>query len=420
MARLPLLLLLLAAPAAAAPLPPLTTSDFDLDMFQGPVLGSTRVIGLGGAYSAIAEEAVGIPFNPATPAHRTYYSQGRFDWDLAFDFLLPGLFQPESFDFDNNGRGASVDTIALSMGGQIQYRSFGVGLYVRGQLGDNLELGSPARSYDVGLWLVQVAVAYAFLDHQLIVGGGPRLGLFNLATTIDNKAQSIYQVQALGGEAGVLIRPTGWPVRLAASFSSPLSSEAPKECATECPGGFILPRGVALPWEVRIGASYHYGAVPFNRVPVFPKKAKKKRGAPVSQPASPPAPSAPPDPEQSYRGGFYLLVSAEVGLTGGVDEAIGTDSFLEQVREPAGGSLSVSPRLGVESEVWRRRLRLRGGSYWEPTRFSGASGRIHGTFALDVRLFDFSLWGPRSLRFSSAVDLASRYSNLSLSLGFWH
>jgi hypothetical protein len=441
--------LLLCADPLVAHGQPLTSSDFQLDLYQGPALGSTRVVGLGGAYAAVAEESVGIPFNPASVANRTYYSNDRFDWDLGLDFLLPGLFQPDDFDFDNNGSSTSADFVVWSLGGQVQYKSFGIGVYGRGQtfeVTEQTEQQDP-RQFTIGLWLNQLSLGYALFDHQLIVGGGLRIGLF--AVTEKGKSKALFQQAAAGGEAGALFCPHRWPVRLAASFSSPLSSDTSTECEEDqCPQGFIMPRGVGLPWEVRIGASYRWGSTPFNRAPLF----LREKPAPIVPPEAyqpPEALPAPPiteykgglapspytrttakpvakpsepqvDLEKEYRGGPYLLVVAELHLTGSVEDAIGTDGFLEQQRERAGEQVSLSPRLGLETEILRRRLRARAGSYWEPSRFTNASGRIHGTFSFDLRLFDFSLWGERSLRFSSALDLASRYSNLSLSLGFWH
>jgi hypothetical protein len=432
------LLLCAVRGVAAQPHPVLTQSDFDIDLHQGPVLGSTRVVGLGGAYTAVAEEAVGIPFNPAAVAHRTYYSNTRFDWDLGLDFLIPGLFQSSDFDFDNNGRSGSTGSIVWSAGGQIQIGALGFGLYARGQTFEVSSGGSEPRDFPIGLWLLQASVGYALFNHQLVVGGGIRLGIFmvELRGAQLGQNETLFQQNAVGGEAGVIFRPSRWPVRLAASFSSPLSSATPKECtADQCPQGFVMPRGVALPWEVRLGAAYRFGATPFNRTPVLPKKKPKRKPKkkppgqrPLTEPPealpAPPEPAAPSEPEpdldRDYRGGFYVLVSAEVGLTGSVDDAIGTDGFFDQVREQSGQNLSVSPRMGVESEVIRRRLRLRAGTYLEPSRFEDGSGRFHGTFGFDLRLFDFSLFGARSLRFSSSADLASRYSNLLLSLGFWH
>jgi hypothetical protein len=161
--------------------------------------------------------------------------------------------------------------------------------------------------------------------------------------------------------------------------------------------------------------------------PAPPPKKRLKPSTANAKPKTvvpPPAPGAetfhhhPPKPAR--RGGFYFLVSAELVLIGPVEKAIGTDAFFEQIYERTGREVNVSARLGVESEVWRRRLRLRAGTYFEPSRFDNHYGRVHGTFGFELRLFDFKAWGPRSLGFSSAVDLASRYSNVSVSLGFWH
>src|SRR6476661_7927210 len=50
---------------------PITTSDYTLDLFQGPVLASSRVTAMGGAYSGLAEGAEGIPFNAAAASQRS-------------------------------------------------------------------------------------------------------------------------------------------------------------------------------------------------------------------------------------------------------------------------------------------------------------------------------------------------------------
>jgi hypothetical protein len=427
-------LLLTCSAARGAEPPPLTESDFNIDLFQGPVIGSTRVIGLGGAYAAVSEGAVGIPFNPAAVAHRPYHSRSWFDWDIAFDFLLPGLFQASDFDFDNNGSSTSPDFIVWNLGGMLQFGSFGVGLYFRGQTFEvTAEEQQPAstveRSLTVGLWQIQLSAGYAVLDHQLVLGGGLKAGLFSIT---EPNTGTLFQTVAGGGEVGLLYRPKRWPFRLAAAFTSPLATaNTQQQCEEQqnCPSGMIMPGGVGLPWEVRVGATYCLSSRPFNPVPPMQRKKKKKKEqkpAPGTPPSTRPAeseaeePEPAPDPDRDYLGGFYLLVTAELGVTGPLDDAIGIDGYLQQVRETAAESVVLSPRLGVETEVWRRRLRLRAGGYWEPSRFADRSGRMHGTFAFDLRLFDFSLWGEWSIRFASAVDLAVRYSNLSLSLGFWH
>ena len=61
---------LLAAPAMAQKYPPITSRDFNIDLYQGGVLGSPRLIGMGGATTALGEGATGTLGNPAAAAMR--------------------------------------------------------------------------------------------------------------------------------------------------------------------------------------------------------------------------------------------------------------------------------------------------------------------------------------------------------------
>ena len=76
---------------AAGPLPGpgerIQTSDYSLDLFQGPVLAGSRITGLAGAYSALAEGAEGHSFNAAAPVVRTPYSMRRTDWDATASMI---------------------------------------------------------------------------------------------------------------------------------------------------------------------------------------------------------------------------------------------------------------------------------------------------------------------------------------------
>ena len=402
-------------------------SNFALEPVHGPVLGGSRMIGLAGAYTAIAEESIGIPFNPAAVANRTYYSQSKFDWDLSFDFILPGIFQSDDFDFDTNGRPADYDFIVFNITGQLQYGGFGGGVAYRSQIFTVTDPSDKATVFDFDLSIIQISLGYAFFSHQLVIGAGGRIGRFEVR--YGGSQIKLFAVQGGGYEAGAVLRPRRWPVRLAVSFSSPLTSNKVQiACKVgQCPKAFKMPTGVALPWELRAGVAYRFGDRSFNPRPTFaaPKRKTPTASQPASRPVSGKGAAAAPkkkavDLDQQYRGGFYVMVSAEAAIVGAVDNAISYDGFIGQIGERSGTSVTVSPRLGIESEVLRRRLRLRAGTYYEPNRIDGGSGRIHGTFAAALRLFDFSLWGARSLRFATAIDFARQYSNLSLSLGFWH
>jgi hypothetical protein len=69
----------------------------------------------------------------------------------------------------------------------------------------------------------------------------------------------------------------------------------------------------------------------------------------------------------------------------------------------------------VEHETLVHRLRLRAGSYLEPSVFRTLSPRPHLTGGLEVFLFDyFDDWSV-----SASFDLAPRYQNFAFSIGVW-
>jgi hypothetical protein len=69
---------------------------------------------------------------------------------------------------------------------------------------------------------------------------------------------------------------------------------------------------------------------------------------------------------------------------------------------------------------------VRGGTYWEPSRFRDADGdairgRLHLTLGLDIRVWQFGLWGDHHrVRVSLTSDGARGYGNGGASIGFWH
>ena len=114
----------------------------------------------------------------------------------------------------------------------------------------------------------------------------------------------------------------------------------------------------------------------------------------------------------------YLLVSSDIVFDGQTSaRGTGVEGFVMQELDPAGSEPTLSLRLGLESEVWNNRLKLRAGSYLEPSRFEGESIRVHGTAGLEVRLF--KLWGW-DWRVASTVDISRDYENLLIGVGFWH
>ena len=101
-------------------------------------------------------------------------------------------------------------------------------------------------------------------------------------------------------------------------------------------------------------------------------------------------------------------------------ETVAREKAYSQELQRSGEHSSFSLRGGVEYEWLPGRLRLRGGSYWEPGRFERVGGRLHGTFGIEVRVFEANVWGRRRGRITLTGDVAERYRNVGVSIGFWH
>lgn len=120
---------------------------------------------------------------------------------------------------------------------------------------------------------------------------------------------------------------------------------------------------------------------------------------------------------------WYLLFTADLLVTGSTAKGVGLDAFLQQQLRPAGERASVAFRLGAECEPLGDWLKTRAGFYLEPGRGRGASLRPHGTFGTEVRLFGWDFFGlvhPFTFSLSLTGDVAPRYVDLGLSIGFWH
>ena len=76
----------------------------------------------------------------------------------------------------------------------------------------------------------------------------------------------------------------------------------------------------------------------------------------------------------------------------------------------------VTLHTGLEAEAIPKILRLRIGTYHEPSRYDGISAREHITGGFELRLTPFNVWDHRPLAISYAIDAASRYQVHSISI----
>ena len=121
-----------------------------------------------------------------------------------------------------------------------------------------------------------------------------------------------------------------------------------------------------------------------------------------------------------FRDERALTLAADLVVTGATRNGYGIEAFSMQQLQRSGRAIAVSPRGGAEYEWLPGRLRLRGGSYWEPSRFDGVGGRLHFTIGAELAVWEFPLFGPHRLRLTFTADEAARYRNIGASIGFWH
>src|SRR5688572_13263396 len=162
----------------------ITTSSYSIDLFQGALLAGNRVIGLGGAYVALAEDVDGDLQNPAAPAVRPFFSVEYFDYWLGLGITSLASFKGS--DLFNSGaalgeRSTTDEQVIVTPALNLQWGTFGAGVTWEFQ---NYEVAGalvPSGLDQEGAPTVETMVhtfhfqaANAFFDGQLLLGGGLR------------------------------------------------------------------------------------------------------------------------------------------------------------------------------------------------------------------------------------------------------
>ena len=155
--------------------------------------------------------------------------------------------------------------------------------------------------------------------------------------------------------------------------------------------GYILPDEVDAPSRIVGGVAYRIGPTAWNQLI-----------------------------NNVFRDEQAVTLAADLVVTGPTGTGYGIEAFGMQQLQRSGRSLALSLRGGAEYEWLPGRLRLRGGAYWEPSRFDGVGGRVHGTLGAELAVWEFHFLGLRRLRLAFTADVASRYRNAGVSIGFWH
>jgi len=377
----------LASVAPAQADGPITNRDYAIDIYDGVAIGNTAWVAMGGAGAALIVGTAGALINPSAPAVRETTDTDRWSWDYHFDVLSAS----GSKDYDNNG-------ISVGSGGAQLFTS-GIGLRVRdwafagtisGQQTPIVnETPEPEDDLEAEGIRLRGVLAKHFPSKDLSIGLGVQQVLFRVNA---NNGDEVFSINGWGLVGGFTYVPWMRDYRIAGSVESETrGTEVNAACDPENCMGYILPNSVVKPARVIGGFAYRFGPTPWNQL-------IKRR----------------------FRDEQALTVTTDVLVTGESPNAFGIEAFGIQQLQRSGRHTAISVRAGAEVEALPGRLRLRAGGYWEPERFVDQGGRMHVTFGLEVRVFEFWLFGKRRGRISLTGDVASQYRNVAASVGFWH
>ncbi len=441
----------------------LNTSQYALDLFSGPVVSSSRVSALAGAYAGLAEGVEGSSVNPAAPVQRAPWSHSWFDYDLSLGIFLPGSFGGN--DFDNNG---SVDFeyndfLFLNGGVNLQFGKTGIGVFIDSRiyelgLNDDKRLEDGSQYVNVSLNSMHYQIAHAFWDGQLMLGLGFRGVTFKIGARLTEaelvQKTPLFSMAGYSIQIGGLWAPWNLPVRLGGCWRQKTESKVEAISGESSDGnnvfaGIFLPQKVVVPWEAEIGIAWELGSRKLNPQWIDPWKYMQSLSSEVEAArANRKQKGIPENQEKLIRkkeeeeiqsieddllnrrrleyGRFRkdrYLVSASLLIAGTVKDGVGIESFFRKTVDRSGEKISYTPRIGVELEPFPNVIQLRAGSYWEPSRYSYWRSRIHATAGFDLRVFSFDLLGlyekGTSWAVGGMVDLARRYSSLGFRFGIW-
>jgi hypothetical protein len=483
----PLLALLCVATGAEAAGPlgpegaPITTSEYRVDLTQGVVLAGTRVTGLAGAYVAVAEGTDGNGVNPVAPAMRPAYSFDHTDYDLGLGLTFPAAIRGN--DLFNSGDRTSVsssqdDALFVDLAGNLQLGRWGVGASIHYTTFEVTSASGDSLGLDAQFGGLRLQLARSWVEGQFLLGLGSR----GTGLVIENRnpepgePSELFHINGAAAEIGALFRPNDAPYRVgvavrSAVVTTALLTDVPPDAAgdrviSRNGTDLYLPNEVTLPWDIDVGLAVQLGPRPLNPRWVDPSEAlsrldrhlrwrklerERRKRAELARPGATAARVSALDAaragdqaldelhrergERALRAElrrrvrelerFHVLVSTSLLITGPVRNSVGVESFIERRVQRSGRKVTYTPRLGVETEVVPRWLKLRGGTYGEPTRFEsrGARARLHGTLGLDQKLFPWSVFGifdeDTEWRLSAAMDGARHYFSWGVSAGVW-
>ncbi len=341
------------------------------DAHLGNVVGSARMLGLAGAMRAEGEGFEGSLFNPAGLSAMA----GHWDGDLSFGFFNQG------FKSRNTFLDVADDTFFFVQAGVshkfLRWPKWAVGLGLQIPYGFTLS-GSGNSDFDE---LNRISFSFEYSTLSIPVS---------------------YQVKE-NLSVGLALRSSLATMKFS-SFSQDSTAENPQSTESVFGVGFDLGATFQYNSRQKYGLTYHYGeSLNFDEqanidVLGFDPYREAKR------------------PHQIFVGSSYqwskrLQSFHDVGIVFGMGDTVVPGSGMSSnIAEIASGqSVSFSYHLGVEYDLFPKKLQLRAGHYFQPARSVLDPQRLHVTVGAT-----YHVW---LLQFAGAFDWAKDYHHLSLSAG---
>ncbi len=396
----------LASGAWAQEVPPPEPRPERLYVNSGVLLGSTRMVAMGGAYVGIAEGTAGFASNLAALAQRSPQLDRDWDVGVTLSWLDVPLTDRRRRDLDNDGLADQAPTSRQYLFGLLlQYKYFGLGTFLRSRTVSYCATPEclPGDYIQVAVTQSALAGALTFGQDEFILS----LGIYSAQATLGYKDEE-WRYGGTGLSLDLLFRPQGRPYRVGIAVRPQVVGDWQKK-DEQLPvlAGRPIYSGLVAPATLSLGVSYRFGegAERYNRLSPAARRQLLAEGATNVPPEEPP---------DAPVGRF--LVSGQVDFISAVENAVAlrsVASFGEP--DPVGKTVLIQPHLGVEHDTWPGRVRTRLGVFVEPSSFEGQVPRPHLTGGFEVFLFRY--WEDWS--FSASFDLARLYSNVGFSLGFW-
>jgi hypothetical protein len=373
---------------------------------SGVLLGSTRMVAMGGAYVGIAEGTAGFASNLAALAHRSPQLDRDWDVGVTLSLLDVPLTDRRRRDLDNDGLPDEAPTSRQYLFGLLlQYKEFGLGTFLRSRTVSYCATPACVSGDYIQVSVTQSALAgaMAFGQDEFIVS----LGIYAAQASLEYKDEE-WRYGGTGISLDLLFRPPDRPYRIGISVRPQVVGNWQKGDGQSAElAGRPIYSGLVAPATLAMGVSYRFGegAERYNRLSPAARRQLLAEGA-----KNVPAEDAPDAPMGTF------LVSGEVDFISAAENAVALRSVAAfGDPDPVGKTVLIQPHLGAEHDTWPGRVRTRLGVFVEPSSFEGQVPRPHLTGGFEVFLFRY--WEDWAL--STSFDLARRYSNVGFSLGFW-